>query len=461
MKKIILSLFLVWVFLFGFWLVNITSAFTGPISNPPSGSGIIKYDGSSNISVPAGLGIGTTVTQTSSTRLYIQGDDVNPSSVLFRIDAGFSAFGTPSVVALNNNDVYFGTSSFSGNPAPYTDSGLSRVFVNGLFAANWVVGSQIDSYGNISASGTITASGGFIGGGSTGAEDVSSGIFGDDTGGGNYSFPASLGIATTTTVNLPEELSIYGDSYISGKLGVGGAPSSSVVALNVAGSISGPILGFGALDIQRWSINVLDWSTFGQQYLHFFRSGFVVPHLTLADVSGESRVGIVSAFPGYTLDVGGTLGATTSTLSGSLVFSNSNVGIKFGDGTVQTSAAAAGSGSQNYIAKWSSGDQLGNSIIYDSGSNVGIGTNNPSAKLQIVQASGTNLLRLGTNSASGYNIDLYIAKGYNATGSSLCDGAANSSNTTCLAAFDASGADKSCSYILSGGEGTVLCAKPY
>jgi len=41
-----------------------------------------------------------------------------------------------------------------------------------------------------------------------------------------------------------------------------------------------------------------------------------------------------------------------------------------------------GTGTANYIPKWTDGDTIGNSVIYDDGTNIGIGTNSPSSKLQ-------------------------------------------------------------------------------
>ena len=56
-----------------------------------------------------------------------------------------------------------------------------------------------------------------------------------------------------------------------------------------------------------------------------------------------------------------------------------------GNGTV------TGSGTANYVSKWTSSSAQGNSTIYDNG-NVGIGTTNPGEKLTI---SGGNLLVAG------------------------------------------------------------------
>jgi hypothetical protein len=43
----------------------------------------------------------------------------------------------------------------------------------------------------------------------------------------------------------------------------------------------------------------------------------------------------------------------------------------------------SGSGTQNYLAKFYSGSTVGNSGVYDDGTNVGIGTASPGAKLDV------------------------------------------------------------------------------
>ena len=42
-----------------------------------------------------------------------------------------------------------------------------------------------------------------------------------------------------------------------------------------------------------------------------------------------------------------------------------------------------GSGTTNYLSKWTSGTALGNSLIYESGTNVGIGTTTPDYLLEV------------------------------------------------------------------------------
>ena len=73
--------------------------------------------------------------------------------------------------------------------------------------------------------------------------------------------------------------------------------------------------------------------------------------------------------------------------------------IPIGDGAVD------GSGTANYVTKWSDTDTITNSIIYDNGTNVGIGETNPSANLHI-SGSGDRSIAItsGTSGASTLNL---------------------------------------------------------
>ena len=65
--------------------------------------------------------------------------------------------------------------------------------------------------------------------------------------------------------------------------------------------------------------------------------------------------------------------------AGTSKFSTINLG-----GVSRSSWPASGSGTANYLSKWTTGTTLGNSVIYDNGTNVGIGTTAPgTAKLKI------------------------------------------------------------------------------
>lgn len=84
-----------------------------------------------------------------------------------------------------------------------------------------------------------------------------------------------------------------------------------------------------------------------------------------------------------------------------------------------------GSGTTNYLSKWTSGTALGNSLVFDNGTNVGIGTATPSGLVTIAQSvnSGTaNVLYLSNTSQTGttvaainfINIDSTIKSSINA-----------------------------------------------
>jgi hypothetical protein len=53
------------------------------------------------------------------------------------------------------------------------------------------------------------------------------------------------------------------------------------------------------------------------------------------------------------------------------------------DGSVTTFAGVTGSGTTNYLPKWTSASGIGNSIIYDSGTKIGIGTATPYGLVEI------------------------------------------------------------------------------
>jgi hypothetical protein len=99
-------------------------------------------------------------------------------------------------------------------------------------------------------------------------------------------------------------------------------------------------------------------------------------------------------------DTGSTYGAgklAVSDANGSISFSSTTaLGLAGGSGTV------GGTGTTNYVSKWASSTALTNSIIYDDGTNVGIGTGTTTATLHVVGSRADSLgntFRI-TNSAS-------------------------------------------------------------
>ena len=95
----------------------------------------------------------------------------------------------------------------------------------------------------------------------------------------------------------------------------------------------------------------------------------------------NNRVGIGTTSPAYKLDVAGDVNIT---------------GAYRVNGTAIASGVG-GSGTANYIPIFATGSTLGNSAIYQTGGNVGIGTTAPGAKLEINQTAAAVALSINAN----------------------------------------------------------------
>ena len=112
----------------------------------------------------------------------------------------------------------------------------------------------------------------------------------------------------------------------------------------------------------------------------------------------EGNLGIGTAEPKATLDVAGDIRGLTG-------FLRLDKGVEFADGTVQTTGLSGrkdkdgnvipnigGTGTQNKIAKWTdNAGTLGDSGIFETAGLIGIGTTNPTHKLDVqnIGANGT------------------------------------------------------------------------
>lgn len=137
-------------------------------------------------------------------------------------------------------------------------------------------------------------------------------------------------------------------------------------------------------------------------------------------VDNLGNVGIGTANPGYKLAVNGPLqlqGTSAPTGANGVIYydSASNKFRCYENGSWKdciSVGSLSGSGTQNYVAKWTSGSALGSSIIYDDGINAGIGTNAPAQKLEVQDnTSGTARFRITDNAQ---NPELQLQYGNNA-----------------------------------------------
>ncbi|MFH0949030.1 MAG: hypothetical protein V1802_00915 [Candidatus Aenigmatarchaeota archaeon] len=89
----------------------------------------------------------------------------------------------------------------------------------------------------------------------------------------------------------------------------------------------------------------------------------------------DGKVGIGTSTPGEKLYVSGNINATGNVRGAKLCIGN--------DCRPSWPTGMGGNGTANYISKWNGSASLGNSVIYDDGSSVGIGTATPQAKLEV------------------------------------------------------------------------------
>jgi len=125
-------------------------------------------------------------------------------------------------------------------------------------------------------------------------------------------------------------------------------------------------------------------------------------------ISSLGRVGIGEVSPQATLHVDGTVRfedflsctALETNSAGDLVCGTDDTG----------GGGVTGSGTGNRIAKFTAtGSNIGDSAVYESGGNIGIGTTSPTQKLDVRTTSGTAIYGASTTASAIYGIHGYIA----------------------------------------------------
>lgn len=130
------------------------------------------------------------------------------------------------------------------------------------------------------------------------------------------------------------------------------------------------VFGAGQLTLDGYTTN--NFIGTGWARLAVQADGTVVADTTTIG-GGSGTVTSITAgtgLTGGTITTSGTIAADTATILASKTY-------------VTTRGYTTGSGTTNYIPKWTSSTGLGNSLIYDSGTNIGIGTASPAGTLDI------------------------------------------------------------------------------
>src|SRR3989344_46146 len=187
----------------------------------------------------------------------------------------------------------------------------------------------------------------------------------------------NIGIGMTPTYKLD----VTGNSVIGRFIGTG----NPEIRVEDSGG-SGATAKFGAYENGAGGV-------LGMVSAHDFR--IFTSNAARITIKSGGDVGIGTANPGAKLEVNGQVKITGGTPGSGKVLTSDAAGL----GSWQTaSGGLSGSGSTNYMAKFTAGTTIGNSQIFDNGTNVSVGTNNPLAKLHavtnVVNANGTPVLRI-------------------------------------------------------------------
>ena len=314
--------------IFGMVIATRSFAITGPSAGAGVGSGLINVEptGTGNLSVGA-------TAADASAKFQITGTTANSSAFGLKV---WPSSGSVNFQVRNDGVV----------------SIASTTYINGGIC-----------FGAIGATDCVSSWSG-VGGGvtSTPAGYVTPGYFNSIAGtGGNYSFPASLSIGTSTAPS-------GGVVYVNGNVGIGTSVVNARLHVNggdlyVMDNGGSPRFLFGDTTAAG-NYGGLQWNSAND----YISMGTGTGGLNTLVVTEAANVGIATTTPGSPLTVAGTIYSSTG-------------GFKFPDGTTQTTAATGGSGTNYWTL--SGTDLYPTSTAYQ----VGIGTADPHVPLEISGAS--------------------------------------------------------------------------
>lgn len=180
------------------------------------------------------------------------------------------------------------------------------------------------------------------------------------------------------------------------------------IGLNTNGQILGPatklevssgVTDDGILVTQtgssRASLYLKQWSAGKQWAFQADAAGSLMIKDVLAaadrlSVNNAGNVGINNTTPSEKLDVTGNVKFSGALMPNNAAGTAGQVLVSAGPNQPPAWSNVNGSlagGATNYLSKWSGTSSLTSSLIYDNGTNVGIGTNNPGSKLEVRDAS--------------------------------------------------------------------------